>query len=793
MDQKEMKRKLAAAACCLAVFAALLIWKVSGDRTRDEEPFIPAGAVTLTEVYRLLPEAEAMEGFPGEEETWLTREALEILFAGIAELEGVDEESIRMMYPDSGGVTEGGEGEDGEDEADRYCYPEDFLVWYEAYAQAFPENGREPVLLYVLKAEGEELVTDQGNFGLDGAWRYDRMTGRGGTGGERAEDGSEWEGQVLEAMLAGGELLYVRRISAEEVVLPNVWLISGEGREFEAYIQGVRKELTANAALEEEVESLVADLRVQNGLITGITIKSDSITGKVLMTDRDEIEIEGYGVLPLNESFRIYKIYGELGMEVTESILVGYENTRFVVDGDTICAALLTEPIQAENIRVLIGTEGYTGYYHEQAEFAGDGPLIVTAPSGETRYEEGEVIMVTEEMVEDGRIRITSESEDGKITITSLRRASGSPAYRGAIEVAAGEEGLLIINELALEEYLYAVIPSEMPVSYDLEALKVQAVCARSYAYNQLMANRFAQYGAHVDDSVACQVYNNTPESERSILAVKDTYGRVILSEDSVITAYYFSTSCGTTAQTEDVWAAGTSESYLTGRVQYPGEAGTDAGEKQEKEEREQEEAEALADEETFRDFLESEPETYDSGFAWYRWSVVLSCGQLEESINQYAAERFRVNPDCILTLDEETGEYRSVEPGEIGTITGIEVSERGTGGIITELRIAGSKSSLLIRTEYNIRTLLSPARSEVVKLDGSVSTGMSLLPSAFFVLDEIEQDGRLAGYRITGGGYGHGVGMSQNGAMAMAEEGNTWEEIIRHYYTGTTIGYIYE
>ena len=101
---------------------------------------------------------------------------------------------------------------------------------------------------------------------------------------------------------------------------------------------------------------------------------------------------------------------------------------------------------------------------------------------------------------------------------------------------------MLLINELALEEYLYAVVPSEMPTYYGIEALKVQAVCARSYAYRHLLANSLSRYGAHVDDSVSYQVYNNIPENEESVLAVKDTYGRVIEYEGEIITAYYFST-----------------------------------------------------------------------------------------------------------------------------------------------------------------------------------------------------------------------------------------------------------
>ena len=125
----------------------------------------------------------------------------------------------------------------------------------------------------------------------------------------------------------------------------------------------------------------------------------------------------------------------------------------------------------------------------------------------------------------------------------------------------------MIVNELPLEEYLYAVIPSEMPTYYGLEPLKVQAVCARSYAYRHLIANSLSSYGAHVDDSVSYQVYNNIEENEDSVLAVKDTYGKVLEYDGDVITAYYFSTSCGHTTSVEDVWANGIATPYLTGRL----------------------------------------------------------------------------------------------------------------------------------------------------------------------------------------------------------------------------------
>ena len=80
-----------------------------------------------------------------------------------------------------------------------------------------------------------------------------------------------------------------------------------------------------------------------------------------------------------------------------------------------------------------------------------------------------------------------------------------------------------MINELYLEDYLKKVVPSEMPASYEKEALKTQAVCARTYAYRQIQGNTYGAYGADVDDSTSFQVYNNTQTNERTDQAVDET------------------------------------------------------------------------------------------------------------------------------------------------------------------------------------------------------------------------------------------------------------------------------
>ena len=98
---------------------------------------------------------------------------------------------------------------------------------------------------------------------------------------------------------------------------------------------------------------------------------------------------------------------------------------------------------------------------------------------------------------------------------------------------------------------------------------------------------------------------------------------------------------------------------------------------------------------------------------------------------------------------------------------------------------LKGQNGTLKIQYEYNIRLLLGIPGSEIHKNDGSTGDGGNLLPSGYFVLEPAEADGELTGYRVYGGGLGHGAGMSQNGARIMAEQGSGYEEILQYFYNG--------
>ena len=306
------------------------------------------------------------------------------------------------------------------------------------------------------------------------------------------------------------------------------------------------------------------------------------------------------------------------------------------------------------------------------------------------------------------------------------------------------------------------------------------------------MANSLRQYGAHVNDSSSYQVYNNLAENEDSILAVKDTYGKVIEYEGEVITAYYSSTSSGHSANPSDVWANDGDMPYLDGKLLLmEGQGSEDQSDAREL-------YSDLSSEETFRSFLKAEDfNTVDSGFSWYRWNVTISVKDIKKEIDAKLEKRYNVNSNLILTKTGESDDgidiFESIPVKTVGSIKDIQVLTRRPSGIVYELLIVGSECTIKIRTDYNIRAMLAPAYDTLVRQDGSGVEGMSLLPSSYFVIDKNMDNDTLESITISGGGYGHGVGASQNGTKALADSGMKCEDIISYFYNGTELGYIYE
>ena len=143
--------------------------------------------------------------------------------------------------------------------------------------------------------------------------------------------------------------------------------------------------------------------------------------------------------------------------------------------------------------------------------------------------------------------------------------------------------------------------------------------------------------------------------------------------------------------------------------------------------------------------------------------------------------------------MQKEGDDYVSKPVEKLGKIRNIAVVGRNAGGVAQSLLIEGSEADYLVLTELNIRYVLCDGKTSVRRQDGSMIEMKSLLPSAFFVISTVQDGENMVGYEISGGGFGHGVGMSQNGAKCMAKEGCSAEQILTFFYRGTSVSKVGE
>lgn len=366
-------------------------------------------------------------------------------------------------------------------------------------------------------------------------------------------------------------------------------------------------------------------------------------------------------------------------------------------------ADTLTEDI---TVRVLLKTADYASVYHESVTVASKSGFAVqglqkrSVPAGQ------EEVFTPADMEAAGEDMVRLVSEDGVFAVRNLARERKSEEYEGVLELRRTGQGLLLINELPLETYLCGVVSSEMPASYPEEALKAQAVCARTYAAKCVQRESAGTYFADMDDSVSYQVYNNQDRTDATDAAVRQTAGVVLEDGNGLIDALYYSTSCGL-----DTGIDLSQEAVFA----------------------------ALLSEDSVRALEAEEP--------WYRWQADVLLADLEN-----AAE--------------------------------LAVSGRMESGAASELLVTGTDGAQrIIEGEYDIRDFLAGPQTAVALQDGETIRQMELLPSAFFVMRPLYDGDVLYGYHLLGGGYGHGIGMSQNGAKHMALAGMDYREILAHYY----------
>lgn len=445
-----------------------------------------------------------------------------------------------------------------------------------------------------------------------------------------------------------------------------------------------------------------------------------------------------------------------------------------------------------EEIRVLICNSNYAGVHHQDLILSSDAGLVCKV--GQQYYEctPQQKIRLTAKQLQDKEATIWTK-QDGQIRLENVAR-NENVQYRGRMECYGTKEGIILVNELPVEEYLYGVVPSEMPSSYPLEALKAQAIGARTYAYYHKQSYAYPEWMAHVDDSTTYQVYKNISETEETRKAIDATKGQVMTCNGKLIESFYYATSSGYGSGYE-VWGTNEQKEYLaTKALNFPKSVVQASVSTK---------TISLTDEKSYRSFIDHGNDTdVEYKEAWYRWKYDTSVnGQklLQKLYNMALAQPEVITITALqenkmedLLMEKILMEKILMETG----IKKIQITERLQSGLANQITIETENYIVRVNTQYTIRQLFANQGESVERQDGTEYMLGELLPSAYFYIDcfydNSEKDSNEVSYvseiSIHGGGFGHGAGMSQNGAKCLAQKGYMVQDILQYYYQNTEI-----
>ncbi len=315
--------------------------------------------------------------------------------------------------------------------------------------------------------------------------------------------------------------------------------------------------------------------------------------------------------------------------------------------------------------------------------------------------------------------------------------------YEGEIEISINENNKFdVIVSLPLEKYLCGVVPYEIGSDAPLEALKAQVIAARSETVNALISGKYKASNFDLCADVECQVFaGNNKRTSETDKAVVETKGLCIFYSDEVIGAYYASNCGGMSEDVENVWPS------RSGPVPY-WSSNFDSDEEQNFNPKNNPDEWIMSNPDVFCNSY-FHPELPEWSKKNFRWQIEMTNNELSNNLNEIK---------------------------EIGILNEIKILERGNSGRIIKARFIGSKDSLDLNSELEIRKIKKPPfRSSCFIYDKTYATDSSII------------------YKFNGAGWGHGVGMCQSGAVARAFSGQTYEQILNHYFREAIIKSVYQ
>jgi len=337
--------------------------------------------------------------------------------------------------------------------------------------------------------------------------------------------------------------------------------------------------------------------------------------------------------------------------------------------------------------------------------------------------------------------------------------AMGAYTFRGAVEFRSSGGRVTAINVICLEEYLYGVLPMEMSPSFYIEALRAQAVAARTFAMYTMVSRSYAARGFDLCDRTCCQAYRGAGrEEDIMIQAVRDTHGLMMFTEDSYTPVFtpFFSSSGGATDNSENVW--GSALSHLRGVA----------------------------------DIYEQNPRIWSRTYTWAQLTAAVRAQAPSANIGTVTGVTIaqeHLGRVQELTFIGTNGQWTATRQQILTVFRHIDQSLYSRHFYIAG---GGTGAGLPVSVTCGTLTHNAPVTSfYVIDHTGNIAPISTATVFDGITTRRLNQTVTVTGgtgITINGRGWGHGVGMSQTGANSMAQAGHDFRTILLHYYTGVTI-----
>lgn len=353
--------------------------------------------------------------------------------------------------------------------------------------------------------------------------------------------------------------------------------------------------------------------------------------------------------------------------------------------------------------------------------------------------------------------------------------------YRGCLRFAVNGTVMTAVNVVDLEEYLYGVIPAEMPAPYGEEALKAQTLAARTYAMTKLNAHKSSGY--ELCDTINCQVYKGySGENSKTNAIVDETEGEIICYNGTPIEAVFSASTGGYTENSENVWNSVVP--YLRA-VPEVGEYGNNTWTKTLT--LSQLDSLLSAKGENIGSAQDIVITKISTGGRVQEMKIVGTSGSVtltKENIRTYFSGACGSLPSKMFTINGKGG-----DPSSGSRSVQRQATKSSSTGSLTS---SAAANGITAKTEGT----LSAMNGKNLKLDGlsvfentNSNQNTPVISTGDYQIYDVNISTVENGtFVFEGSGNGHGVGLSQNGAQGMAQQGYSYEEIIKHYYTGVTI-----